>query len=121
MRRAGGRFAGWSSWPKDGKPAYTYNILGPEWYTVASSEPLPAGQSKLAFDFAYGGVGKGGMGILSVNGREFAEGRSEHNQSRIFSADETADAGIAGIDEATPVVDGIGEGPDTRFNVRSTR
>ena len=103
MRRAGGRFAGWSSWPKDGKPAYTYNILGPEWYTVASSEPLPAGQAKLVFDFAYdgGGVGKGGTGILSVNGREVAKGRIEHTQSRIVYADETADARI---DEATPEV-----------------
>ncbi len=50
--------------------------------------------------------------MLSVNGREVARGRIEQTQARIFSADETADVGI---DEATPVVDGIGEGPETRF------
>jgi arylsulfatase len=111
----GGRFGGWSLYLKDGRPAYTYNYLGLERYTVASSETLPAGRSTLVFDFAYdgGGAGKGGMGVLSVNGREVAKSRIEHTQARIFSADETADVGI---DEATPVVDGIGEGVDTRFN-----
>jgi arylsulfatase len=110
----GGRFGGWSLYLKDGKPAYTYNFLGLNRYTVSSPEVLPSGKSTVAFDFAYegGGLGKGGTGTLSVNGRKVAEGRIERTQPRIFSADETADVGI---DDATPVVDGIGEGPKTRF------
>jgi arylsulfatase len=36
----------------------------------------------------------------------------------MFSADETADVGV---DEATPVVDGIGEGSHTRFTGRIER
>jgi arylsulfatase len=66
------------------------------------------------FDFAYdgGGFGKGGNGTLSVNGNKVAEGRIERTQPMIFSADETADVGI---DDATPVVAGIGEGAKTRF------
>lgn len=37
---------------------------------------------------------------------------AEHTRPRIFSADETADVGM---DDTTPVVDGIGEGSATRF------
>jgi hypothetical protein len=65
-------------------------------------------------DFAYdgGGVGKGGKATLSVNGQAVAEGRVEKTQPNIFSADETADVGI---DNQTPVAEGIGIGPETRF------
>lgn len=110
----GGRFGGWCLYLKDGRPAYTYNFLGLERYTVAAPEALPAGKATVVFDFAYdgGGLGKGGTGTLSVNGNEVAEGRIDRTQPRIFSADETADVGI---DEATPVVEGIGEGAQTRF------
>ncbi|MFO1417965.1 MAG: arylsulfatase [Methylotetracoccus sp.] len=110
----GGRFGGWSLYVKDGKPAYTYNFLGLEQFTVMAPQPLPAGKTTLVLDFQYdgGGVGKGGTGVLSANGQKLAEGRIEHTQPRIFSADETADVGM---DDATPVVSGIGEGRATRF------
>lgn len=52
------------------------------------------------------------MGTLSVNGRKVAESRIEQTQPRMFSADETADVGM---DDATPVVAGLGEGDQTRF------
>lgn len=110
----GGRFGGWSLYVKDGKPAYTYNFLGLNSYTVSSQEVLPKGKAKLVFDFAYdgGGLGKGGLGTLSVDGRKLAEGRIDRTQPMIFSADETADVGI---DDATPVVAGIGQGAQTLF------
>jgi arylsulfatase len=110
----GGRFGGWSLYLKDGKPAYTYNFLGLQQFTVAAPEALQPGKATLVFDFAYdgGGFGKGGNGTLSVNGNKVAEGRIERTQPMIFSADETADVGI---DDATPVVAGIGEGAKTRF------
>jgi hypothetical protein len=110
----GGRFGGWSLYMKDGKPAYTYNFLGLARYTVAAPEALPTGPATVTLDFAYdgGGVGKGGKAILSVNGKPVAEGRVEKTQPNIFSADETADVGI---DNQTPVADGIGIGPETRF------
>ena len=56
--------------------------------------------------------GKGGKATLSVNGKKVAEGRIEKTQPNIFSADETADVGI---DNQTPVAEGIGIGPETRF------
>jgi arylsulfatase len=99
---------------KDGKPAYTYNFLGLARYTVAAPDALPSGPAIVTLDFAYdgGGVGKGGKATLYVDGKPVAEGRIEKTQPNIFSADETADVGI---DNQTPVAEGIGIGPETRF------
>ena len=103
----GGRFGGWSLYLKDSKPAYTYNFLGLQSFTVASNSPLPAGKTTLRFEFAYdgGGPGKGGMGTLFANDQQVAQGRIDHTQAGMFSADETADVGI---DLGTPVVEAIG-------------
>jgi arylsulfatase A-like enzyme len=111
----GGRFGGWSLYMKDKKPVYTYNFLGLSQYTVASEQEIPAGPATvvLAFDYDGGGVGKGGTARLLVNGETVAEGRIDKTQPLIFSADETADVGL---DNQTPVVEGIGIGRDeTRF------
>ena len=111
----GGRFGGWSLYMKDGKPVYTYNFLGLERFTVASKSKIPEGDATIVMDFVYdgGGAGKGGKVTLSVNGETVAEGRIEKTQPLIFSADETADVGL---DNQTPVADGIGIGRDeTRF------
>jgi len=111
----GGRFGGWSLYMKDGKPAYTYNFLGLSQYTVASKQAIPAGSATvvLTFDYDGGGLGKGGKARLTVNGKAVAEGRIEKTQPLLFSADETADVGL---DNQTPVVEGIGIGRDeTRF------
>jgi arylsulfatase A-like enzyme len=111
----GGRFGGWSLYMKDGRPVYTYNFLGHSRYTVAAPSALPAGPATVKLDFAYdgGGVGKGGVATLSVDGKTVAEGRIEKTQPLIFSADETADVGL---DNQTPVAEGIGVGAQqTRF------
>ena len=111
----GGRFGGWSLYVKDAKPVYTYNFLGLERYTVSAKSALPAGSATVKLDFVYdgGGLGKGGMATLSVNGETVAKGRIEKTQPLIFSADETADVGL---DNQTPVAEGIGIGRDeTRF------
>ena len=100
---------------KDKKPVYTYNFLGLSQYTVASNEEIPAGPATVVLSFVYdgGGVGKGGTARLSVDGKTVAEGRIDKTQPLIFSADETADVGL---DNQTPVVEGIGIGRDeTRF------
>ena len=67
----GGRFGGWSLYVKDGKPAYTYNFVGLQEYTVNSSAPLAPGKATIKLDFAYdgNGRGKGGTSTLSVNGK----------------------------------------------------
>ncbi len=99
-----GKFGGWSLYLKGGKPAFTYNVLGMRKFTIESTEPLPAGAATIKFDFAYdgGGVGKGGTGTISVDGKTVAQGRIEQTQGFIFSADEGADVGL---DLGTPVGD----------------
>jgi arylsulfatase len=113
----GGRFGGWSLYVKDGVPAYDYNFLGLQRFTVASKAKLPPGKATLQFVFDYdgGGPAKGGQGTLLVNGQKVAEGRIERTQPGIFSADETADVGI---DLGTPVVEAIGAEAKSRFNGR---
>jgi len=113
----GGRFGGWSLYVKNSVPAYDYNFLGLQRSSIAATKPLAPGKATLRFDFAYdgGGPGKGGMGTLFVNNEKVAEGRIEHTQAMMFSADETADVGI---DLGTPVVEAVGSEAKSRFTGR---
>ena len=97
-----GRFGGWSLYLKDGKPTYCYNFLGLQQFKVSGSDALAAGKAtvRMNFDYDGGGIGKGGMATILVNGKEVASGRIERTQGMIFSADETAGVGL---DDATPV------------------
>ncbi len=108
-----GRFGGWSMYLKDGQPTYTYNFLGLQAFKVAATEALPAGKATIRYEFTYdgGGLGKGGMGAILVNGKKVAEGRIEHTQPMAFSADEGADVGQDG---ETPVTNDYKEG-DNKF------
>ncbi len=110
----GGRFGGWSLYVKDGVPAYHYNFLGLQRFTVASTKKLAPGKSTVVFQFDYdgGGPAKGGKGTLLVNGEKVGEGRIGVTQPGLFSADETADVGI---DLGTPVVEAIGSEAKSRF------
>jgi len=112
----GGRVGGFSLYLKEGKPAYHYNWLGMERFTVAAKEAVAAGKATIRFEFAYdgGGLGKGGVGTLYVNGKKAAEGRIEKTQPMIFSADETADVGT---DDAMPVTEDYKVG-DNEFTGR---
>ncbi len=109
-----GRFGGWSLYFKDGKPAYAYNWIGRQTYTVASPQAVPPGKAEVKLDFAYdgGGRGKGGTATLSVNGQKVAEGRIANTNPLMFSADEGADVGI---DEGTPVTEAY-KSENSRFN-----
>jgi arylsulfatase len=110
----GGRFGGWALYVKDGVPAYDYNFVGLQRFTIKSGKKLEAGKSTVRFEFAYdgGGLAKGGMGTLYINDEKVGEGRIERTQPMVFSADETADVGI---DLATPVVEAIGAEKRSRF------
>jgi hypothetical protein len=116
----GGRFGGWALYVKDGVPAYDYNFIGLERFTIAGTKPLPPGKSTIRFEFDYdgGGLGRGGTGTLFVNDRKVAEGRIARTQPMAFSADETADVGT---DLATPVVERIGSEAESRFTGRITK
>jgi arylsulfatase len=116
----GGRFGGWSLYAKSGAPAYDYNFLGKERFSIASTQALAPGKRTIQLDFAYdgGGPGKGGTATLSVDGAQVAQGRIERTQPMIFSADETADVGI---DLGTPVVETIGAEAQSRFTGRISK
>ncbi len=94
----GGRFGGWSLYLKDGVPTYLYNFLGTNMFKVAANSALPEGKATIRFEFTYdgGGLGKGGVGALFVNGQKVGEGRIDRTQCCIFSADEGADVGVDG-------------------------
>ena len=86
---------------------YTYNFLGLQRFTIAAQPPVPVWKASIRYEFAYdgGGVGNGGVDAFFVNGKKVAEGRIEHTQPMIFSADEGADVGEDG---ETPVVEDYG-------------
>ena len=109
----GGRFGGWSLYLKAGRLAFTYNFLGLERATITSAKPLPAGPVTARMDFAYdgGGVAKGGLVSLFVNGERVGEGRVERTQPYGFSVEDGADVGV---DTCTPVIEDY-EPSSTRF------
>lgn len=108
----GGRFGGFSFYIRDGKPSFTYNYLGMEQYNLVSPQPLNSGKHTLTYSFSYdgGGPGKGGTGIILVDGIKLAESRIEKTEPNVFSYDDLADVGT---DEGTPVTD---YGPSPKFN-----
>ena len=99
----GGRFGGFSFYMKGGKPTFTYNNLGIEKWDLTSSQALTPGKHTVVYDFkSDGGLGKGGMGTITIDGNKVAEGRLEKTQPGIFSVDDLADVGT---DDGTPVTD----------------
>jgi arylsulfatase len=102
----GGRFGGWGLMLLDGKPTFVYALSNQSQhkYKVASGEPLAPGRHAIRFEFSYdgGGLGKGGMGRLFVDGTQVAKGRIPQTVRFRFSLDETFDVGR---DTGTPVIE----------------
>ena len=98
----GGLFAGYALLFQGGKPTFHYNFLDIAHFNIAARDALAPGRHTVVFDFKYdgGGVGKGGTGILSVDGKQVAQGRIANTVPFRFSADETSDVGE---DTGTPV------------------
>jgi len=91
----GGAFGGWSFYVHENRLKYCYSFFGVMRFTVEADTPLPAGEHQARMEFAYdgGGLAKGGTVTLFVDGEPVGEGRVEHTQPMVFSADETADVG----------------------------
>ena len=94
--------------PKDGRPAYCYNLFGLPRFKIYGDDAIPAGEHQVRMEFAYDGdgVGKGGDVTLYVDGKQVGEGRVDKTVPMVFSADETTDVGS---DTATPVSDDYGQ------------
>jgi arylsulfatase len=77
-----------------GKPVFLYNLLNLKRTTWAGPS-LGAGKHTIMFDFKSDGpdLGKGGTGVLSVDGKEAARNSMEHGTPITFAEDETFDIG----------------------------
>jgi arylsulfatase len=97
----GGRFGGYGLFLskgvdgiRRGKPVFLYNLLDLK-RTVWAGPELGAGKHTIVFDFKSDGpgLGKGGTGVLSVDGKEVAKNSMEHTTPVTFPEDETFDIG----------------------------
>ena len=77
-----------------GKPVFLYNLLDLK-RTIWAGPSLGAGKHTIVFDFKSDGpgLGKGGTGVLSVDGKEVARNSMEHSTPITFPEDETFDIG----------------------------
>ncbi len=98
----GGLSAGWALLLMGGRPMFHYNFGNVAHYSVAADGAVAPGKHTIAFDFRYdgGGIGKGGTGTITVDGKQVAQGRIDHTMPYRLSLDETFDVGE---DTGTPV------------------
>jgi arylsulfatase A-like enzyme len=98
----GGRFNGLGLYLLEGKPVFHYNLTGVDRTTLAAKDALTPGKHTISLDFKYdgGGIGKGGLLTLTVDGKEVADGKLARTIPFRVSADETFDIGE---DTGTPV------------------
>jgi hypothetical protein len=77
-----------------GRPVFLYNLLDLK-RTTWAGPALGAGKHTIVFDFKIDGpgLGKGGTGVLSVDGKEVAKNSIEHGTPVTFPEDETFDIG----------------------------
>jgi hypothetical protein len=85
-----------------GRPAFVYNMLDLERFRWEGLSGLGAGKHTIVFDFKYDGpgLGKGGTGVLTVDGKEVARKSMKHSIPIIMTNTETFDIGL---DTRTPV------------------
>jgi hypothetical protein len=97
----GGRFGGYGLFLSKGelgvgrgKPVFLYNLLDLQ-RTVWAGPELGGGKHTIVFEFKSDGpgLGKGGTGVLSVDGQEVARNSVEHTTPVTFPEDETFDIG----------------------------
>ncbi|HEY6266621.1 MAG TPA: hypothetical protein VIW93_17610, partial [Candidatus Acidoferrum sp.] len=98
----GGRFNGLGLYLLQGKPIFYYNLVGVERTAIAGKDKLAPGKHSIELSFKYdgGGIGKGGLATLTVDGKKVAEQKLTRTIAFRVSADETLDIGE---DTGTPV------------------
>jgi len=112
----GGRFGGYGFYLQKGKPVFVYNFLDMERFRWEGGiggrigediggRALEPGKHTLVFDFKYDGPGpaKGGVGVLTVDGKEIARKTIAHTIPLLMTIDETLDIGSdtrTGVDDS---------------------
>jgi arylsulfatase len=107
----GRRFGGYGFYLLKGHPVFVFNLLDLERVRWEGKDALTPGKHTVEFDFNYegagvaagsSGLGKGGLGVLKVDGKEVARTEIARTVPFIFQWDETFDVGA---DTGTPVDD----------------
>jgi arylsulfatase A-like enzyme len=111
----GGRFGGYGFYVLKGRPVFLYNLLDLKRTRWEGPDTLSPGKHTLEFKFTYdglglgtlafnnvSGIGRGGIGVLKVDGKEVARQTMEHTIPLIMQWDENFDIGA---DTGTPVSD----------------
>ncbi len=109
----GGRFGGYGLYLLKGKPVFVYNLLDLERYRWEGGvgagdwlgKALAPGKHTIVFDFKYDGPGpgKGGTGVMTIDGKEFARKTIAHTIPILMSIDESFDIGSdtrTGVDDS---------------------
>jgi arylsulfatase len=112
---SGGRFAGYGFYLLKGKPVFLWNLVDLKRVRWEAPEALAPGRHTVEFDFKYdglgaatlafnsmSGIGRGGAGVLKVDGKEVANQKMDRTLPLILQWDETFDIGS---DTGTPVDD----------------
>jgi arylsulfatase len=99
----GGRFGGYALYLLKGKPVFSYNMLNLKRYRWESGvgsrdvfgDALKPGKHTIVFDFKYDGPGpgKGGTGVLTVDGKQVVKKSMPHSIPFLMAIDETFDIG----------------------------
>src|SRR6516225_5902852 len=109
----GGRFGGYGFYVLKNKPVFVWNLLDLKRVRWEASDALMPGKHTLEFDFNYdglgfatlafnnvSGIGRGGTGVLKVDGKEVARQTMERTIPLILQWDENFDISA---DTGTPV------------------
>ena len=111
----GGRFGGYGFYLLKGKPVFLWNLVDVKRIRWEGPELAP-GKHLLEFDFKYdglgagtmafnnySGIGRGGTGVLKVDGTEVATQKMDHTIPFILQFDESLDVGsdtLTGVNDA---------------------
>lgn len=111
----GGRFSGYGFYVLKGKPVFLWNLYDMERVRWEAPDALAPGKHTLEFEFRYdglglgtlafndlSGVGRGGTGVLKVDGQEVARGTMARTIPLFLQINETFDIGA---DTGTPVAE----------------
>jgi arylsulfatase len=111
----GGRFGGYGLYLSKGKPTFVYNFVDLQRVRWQAPTALSAGKHTVEFAFKYdglglgtlafnspSGIGRGGTGVLKVDGKEVARQTVERTIPLIMPWDENFDIGD---DTGTPVAE----------------
>lgn len=111
----GGRFGGYGFYMMKGKPVFVWNLVDLKRVRWEGADTIPAGKHTLEFDFKYeglgmetlafgspSGIGRGGTGVLKVDGKTVSTQSMQQSIPFILQWDENFDIGA---DTGTPVDD----------------